>query len=198
MARIRSTLIIAGVALGASALLPAVPASADSIARSAHALFRNDADNVGMDLDVVKDDDGRTTIDVEWQDSHCAPTDTAYVCDSVFRTAYGVPVSRFRFSLTGVTTVEADLAYREVRRHCTFTEETEDCTEVEAAGTTTVEVAWTATGEPTSSDWTDEQGVRHVEKRSEATVTGTGFGLSYGPDASFGVVSQVRTRDLES
>ncbi|MFE9653329.1 hypothetical protein [Micromonospora sp. NPDC006431] len=194
MPRIRNILIIAGVALGASALVPAAPASADTVTKYAHALFRNSDDNVGMDIDVVKAA-GQATIDVEWQDSHCAPVDTTYVCDSVSRTAYDVPVTSFSFSVDGVTTVTADLAYRELRRHCVFTEETEDCTETDDSGTTTVEVTWTASGKPTRSEWTDEQGVRHVQTQNATAVAGTGFDLSYGPDDSFGQVTQVRTAD---
>ncbi|MEU2611284.1 hypothetical protein ABZ570_06820 [Micromonospora sp. NPDC007271] len=195
MSRFRTALIVAAAALGASAVLPVTPASADTVDKFAHAMFNsNDDDTVSMTIDVAKVD-GVTTIDVDWQQSRCALTETAYVCDSVYRMAYDAPVRNFSFSLTGETRVRADVTYRELRRHCTYVDEQEDCTEQEAAGSTTVEVTWTPTSEPTREVWTDEQGVRHVSKRIDASATGSGFGLTYGPAGSYGVVSRSRTID---
>lgn len=66
---------------------------------------------------------------------------------------------------------------------------------LETSGTTRIEVTWTASGEPTRSEWTDEQGVRRVVKQVDTTVSGSAFDRTYGGAPSYGVVHRVRTVD---
>ncbi|MGN9778754.1 hypothetical protein ACTMS0_23780 [Micromonospora sp. H33] len=190
MIRLRSILAVAGAAVATTAALPATPAAADTVDRYAHAHF----DGAGsMYVDVHRPATGATTVDVEWQDSTCGPVGDLYVCDSVSRRAYDVPVTRFAFSLSEAN-LAATVPYRETRRHCEFVDETENCTEETGAGTTTLRVTWTATAEPYRERYTGEDGTVYITTRSDTTVSGSGFGSTYDdPTNSFGVLSRVRT-----
>ncbi|MEQ4301273.1 hypothetical protein ABNF97_07770 [Plantactinospora sp. B6F1] len=194
MTRIHRALLVIGAAVGASALIPPAPASADTITKHAHALFQSAESRVSMAVDVTKRGDGSTTIDVEWTDYECAEANGAYVCNHVFRNSHDVPVRRFSFSLTGAT-VSASLPYQEIRRTCRILEEQETCTEEYDVGETTIQATWTPNTEPTRSTRIDENGRTVVTTSVVTALTGTAYGLSYGGPSSVGWLTKVRTID---
>ncbi|MGX7676134.1 hypothetical protein [Plantactinospora sp. DSM 117369] len=193
MSRLRRTLLVAGITVAASTLIPPAPASADSVLEHAHALFQSNDSHVSMDVDVTRQD-GSTTIDVEWSDHECAETDGAYVCDHVFRNSHGVPVQDFTFSLAG-TTVSAQLPYQEIRRHCRTVEEQETCTEEYGNGETTIEVTWTPNHEPEHSERVDESGRTVLTDRVVTALSGTAHGLGHGGPSSVGWLTRIQTVD---
>ncbi|MFC6019340.1 hypothetical protein ACFP2T_24425 [Plantactinospora solaniradicis] len=197
MTRFRHALIVAGVAVTATALLPPAPASADTVSKHVHIMFRSHDSNAGMDLDVASVA-GATTIDVDWADNQCRDTESGRTCDFVFRNSDAVPVRRFSFGFDqgGFST---RLPYQETRRTCTYANEEEvACAEEYGSGVTTIDVTWTGSSEPTRSRRTDEDGRVHVTTSAYATVSGTAHGLTYGGPLSLGWLTRIRTIDPQS
>ncbi|WBB70670.1 hypothetical protein [Micromonospora sp. WMMD812] len=192
MIRLR-TILTVGATAAATVALAAAPAQADTVDRHAHAHFDSNGGG-SMYVDVTRPATGATLVDVEWQKSACGLTDGVYACDSVYRTAYDVPVTRFTFALTGAR-LTATVPYRETRRHCEIVNEDEVCDEPqESTGTTDLQVTWTASGEPTRERRTGEDGTVYVTTSVNTTVAGSGFGSAYDdPASSFGQLARVRT-----
>ncbi|MEV6372459.1 hypothetical protein [Micromonospora musae] len=190
MIRLR-TILAVGVTTAATVALVATPAQADTVDRHAHAHFDGES---SMFVDVTRPADGPTLVDVEWQQSTCGLSGDVYVCDSVSRRAYDVPVTRFSFSLDAAS-LRATVPYQESRQHCEFVDDTENCVrEPETTGTTELRVTWTASGEPVRERRTGEDGTLYLTTRADTTVAGSGFGSSYDdPASSFGVLSRVRS-----
>ncbi|MEV0325399.1 hypothetical protein AB0H63_02980 [Micromonospora echinospora] len=192
MSRLRNLLVVAGVAVAATAVLPAAPAAADTTSRYAHAYFSGDT---SLNIDVV-DAEGTTTIDVSWHDSECVFVGDVYACEMTHRDAVGVPVTDFSFSLV-TTTVAAQVPYEEKREYCEYVDAEEvGCTWLPTTtGTTALELTWTTWGDPWQEVRTDDEGRVHQKTAMNARVTGSAFGSTYGPQGSYGQLADVRTTD---
>ncbi|SCE67061.1 hypothetical protein [Micromonospora chokoriensis] len=187
------TILATGLTAAATVTLFAGPAQADSVSRHAHAHFDGDG---SMFVDVTRPAVGDTVVDVEWHKSACGVTDGVYGCDSVSRSAYDVPVTRFSFSLTDGAKLTATVPYRESRQHCDVVDGDEICGErQESTGSTVLKVTWVPNGEPLERErWTAEDGTVHISTSTWTTVSGSGFGSAYDdPASSFGKLSRSRS-----
>ena len=199
MTLLRRVLVPIGAALLTGIVAtPATAAPASTLHEGAHVGFQHpDADRtLTVDLDRI---DGTAQLDVEYWARSCTGSGDVETCETIFRKAYDQMPSRVRMSLRGAS-ASGVVTYSQTVRTCTYGpvdeqgERPESCTDAPStAGTTSVKITWTGTGEVVKERWSDEEGARYVTRRRTATVVGTAFGESFPVEQSL-ITSLSRTR----
>jgi hypothetical protein len=174
-----AALSIAALALLGSTAGPATAASPPTTIEIAYAAFSHpQGEPTTMDLSVSSSD-GAVTLDARWTSITCQPTDSGQVCMFAERDVAAATPATFDFSLSlQQATVTADVPYNELRWTCTFSADTESCTDrvPTGSGSTHVDLAWTATGQARTTTFRDEGGQVFVQRIAPAQATGEAFG----------------------